>query len=318
VGKVLSKYTISKKLPVPFQESNEICKKYLPLKHPVPKFFKLQEQAVGSVGREELKEAYNEIHEFYEDFWLSEAGGPILDLIKKIAFKGKKRIFEAGCGTGFATVLLADKIKNDGAVVAADISRGMLIEADKHARSEKLGNINFVCGDALEILDKEKPFDLVFSSWVLGYIPLKPFFKAVSESLTKRGELGFVVHKENSPREPMEIFGEIIAENPAVLLKQVKFDFPRDIAHIKDEIKSAGMKIKKIWDGKIVFRYDSAEKVLKHLLKSGAGTAFYNAIDPQKRSSIEKKFLKKLSASHKAGRDFEVIHDYISCVALKP
>ena len=313
VGHLLSRYISEGQLPTPPEVSMEICEKYLPKTHSVPRFFQIREETREEVGQAELRSAYNSIGEFYDEFWLKEADKPVNDLVAKLSDDDKKRVLEAGCGTGFATVLLANKYKR-GEIIAVDLSEGMLAQARKRAQDND--NIRFVAGDALEILKSEGPFDLVFSSWVLGYIPLKPFFAASCNALADRGQLAFVVHKENSPYEPLQIFAELIAENPSVLLKRVSFDFPPDMNYLQNDIKTSGLTVEHIWDGKVVFRYNSAREVLDHLLKSGAGTAFYDAIDPSRRSEIEERFLKILSDRHRSGK-YEVIHDYISCIAGK-
>ena len=152
---------------------------------------------------------------------------------------------------------------------------------------------------------------------MLGYVPLAPFFEAASRALTPGGQLAFIVHKENSPREPLEIFAELVAEEPTALLKRVAFDFPRDSNHVRGLLEAAGLRVERLWEDRIVFRYDSAEKVLEHLLKSGAGTAFYNAIDPARRGALIDRFLQELVRRHEPATDLEVCHDYVACVAKK-
>ena len=63
------------------------------------------------------------------------------------------------------------------------------------------------------------------------------FFKEylAKEKVTRFGDR-FVIHKENSPREPLEIFAELVARDPSVLTRRVAFDFPRDLARIEREI----------------------------------------------------------------------------------
>jgi hypothetical protein len=158
----------------------------------------------------------------------------------------------------------------------------------------------------------------VFSSWVLGYIPLHPFFAAAGRGLLPGGRLAFVVHLENSPREPLEIFAELVARDPAVLRKRVAFDFPRDAGHVAAGIQEAGLTVEQLWQGAAVFRYSSPGEVLEHLLKSGAGTAFYDAIDPRRRPALTRGFLDALAARHPTGGPIEVIHDYLAGIARKP
>ena len=144
---------------------------------------------------------------------------------------------------------------------------------------------------------------------------LVPFFAAAHRALKPGGQLGFVVHRENSPREALEIFGELVAEDPTVLQKQVAFDFPRDTDHVRTLLQGAGFEIRALWQDSIVFQYRSPEQVLEHLLKSGAGTAFHDAIDPARRPVLTERFLRTLALRHAPGTEIEVRHDYVACVA---
>lgn len=314
VGRQLARHFPVAGLPAPCEVSARICEQHLPKTHALPGFFRIREAAQSEVGQKELRTAYNSVHQNYDEFWLSEAAKPIDDLIGRLRWSGHERVFEAGCGTGYASAQLAARA---GEVLAADVSRGMISEA--RARLKKLGlaNVRFTVGDALAALLHGPAFHVIFSSWVLGYIPLKPFFAAASNALARNGRLAFIVHRENSPREPLEIFAQLVAENPAVLRKKVAFDFPRDLAQARSVVEASGLAVEQIWPGSIVFHYDSAAQVLEHLLKSGAGTAFYQAITPGKRNSLTKKFLERLEAKHLHGAGFDVRHEYIGCIARK-
>jgi SAM-dependent methyltransferase len=235
--------------------------------------------------------------------------------MRKLPWRGDERVFEAGCGTGYATALLARRAAQ---VLAVDISEGMLTQARARLQARGADRVRFLAGDALALLAAGEPFDVVFSTWVLGYIPLKPFFAAASGALRPGGRVAFIVHKEHSPREPLEIFGELIARDPAALQKRVAFDFPRDSEQIREEMTAVGLHIDELWEGSVVFRYDSPAGVLEHLLKSGAGTAFYDAIDPIRRPGLTAEFLSLLAAHQPADRvGYEVCHDYIACIARK-
>jgi MoaA/NifB/PqqE/SkfB family radical SAM enzyme/SAM-dependent methyltransferase len=317
VGRTLSRHFCGGPLPLSPDTSAKICRKHLPKRHAVPRFFQVRNEAQGDVGAEELKSAYNRIHGYYDAFWLNEAGKPVQELVDKVPFKGRQHVFEAGCGTGYATVMIAGRLGPSGEVCAADLSEGMLAEARARARSEGVDNVRFVAGDALDLLETAGPFDTIFSSWVLGYIPLAPFFTRASHALAPGGRLAFVVHKENSPREPLDIFWEIVAEDPSVLEKRVAFDFPRDLEHVREQLQSARFEAERLWDGQITFHYDTPEEVLEHLLKSGAGTAFYDAVDPRRRKALEQRFLDTLASRHETGTPYKVVHDYISCVAQR-
>lgn len=318
VGHLLTRHIDGDHLPASPEVSHEICEKYLPREHAIPGFFRVKSAARVEVGGRELQAAYNEVHEFYDAFWVVEAGGPVVDLVERLPLSGEESVFEAGCGTGFATVLLAGRLNDPAQVTAVDLSGGMLTEARNRAVEAECETINFIEGDALELLEAGVSYDVIFSSWVLGYIPLTPFFTAANSALKSGGRLAFVVHRENSPREPLEIFGELVARDPSILQKRVAFDFPRDSTHVESAVTAAGLAVEHLREGNIVFRYDSPDQVLEHLLKSGAGTAFYEAVDPAKRADQERQFVEILTSRGGSHNGYEVVHDYVSCIVRKP
>ena len=316
-GRILCPHTDGAQLPLAPDASAALCAKYLPKRHGLPRFFRTRMEAKGEVGPEALRMAYNGIHQFYDEFWLNEAAKPIEALVAKLRLKGAERVFEAGCGTGYGTVLLAAGLKQRENLTAVDISEGMLTEARERARLQDIEGIRFLHGDALTELLASDSLDLVFSSWVLGYIPLKPFFEAACRSLRKGGRLAFVVHRENSPREPLQIFADIVLEDPTVLTKRVAFDFPASAERVRSGLAAAGFEPEDLREGEVVFRYERAEEALEHLKKSGAGTAYWEALRPDTRDSLEARLIEELVERRGERKGYEIGHDYISCIARK-
>lgn len=314
VGRLFTRPLSGCELPTPPEVSHRLCEECLPQSHAVPRFFGIHSEAREVVGAEELESAYDRVYGDYDAFWLTEAAKPIDELVGELQLRGDEHLFEAGCGTGYATALLAGQV---GSIVAVDLSEGMLAEARKRVRVRGFSNVRFIPGDALRAMEAEGPFDVVFSSWVLGYIPLKPFFAAAGRALSTGGRLAFVVHKENSPREPLEIFAELVARDPSMLEKRVAFDFPRDAESAETELLAEGFAVEELREGVVVFRYDRPEEVLEHLLKSGAGTAFYDAIDPDRREALTHEFLNMLAERQHGSRGYEVAHEYVAAIATR-
>ncbi|HBL22841.1 MAG TPA: hypothetical protein DDZ40_01840 [Deltaproteobacteria bacterium] len=313
-GHVLGSRIPKGPMPVLREISEEICREHLPRNHRLPRFFTVKRGATASVGSRELRDAYDRIHADYDMHWLSEAARPVQTLVRKIAGTRVRSVFEAGCGTGFATSLIAGRFGPVCSVTAADISREMIGVARERIRLAGHKNIRFFQGDALKILRRRGPFDLIFTSWVLGYIPLTAFFESAAASLNEGGRLAFVVHRQNSPARELAIFHELVAENPSVLKKRVHFDFPEGPAHLETLLKEAAFIPEDISEGRITFKCGSPEGVLEHLTKSGAGTAFYDALDPGSKEEMERRFKKALAGRVQKGA-YNVVHDYILCVA---
>lgn len=314
LGRALAPGVPEGPVPTPPEISSELCQRCLPRDHAVPRFFRVRAEAEAEVGHDGLRAAYDRVHGDYDASWLVEAGKPIDDLVGRLALEGTDCVFEAGCGTGYATAQLAARAAQ---VTAVDLSEGMLAEARRRLAGGPAERVRLEVGDALEALATEAGFDLVFSSWVLGYIPLAPFFAAASRALAGGGRLAFIVHRENSPRLPLELFAELVARDPTVLRRRVAFDFPRDAARVEALLAEAGLADAEVWHGAVTFRYDSPEAVLDHLLKSGAGTAFYDAIDPERRNALTAEFLRLLAERNESPTGFAVTHDYVAAIARR-
>lgn len=71
-------------------------------------------------------------------------------------------------------------------------------------------------------------------------------------------------------------------------------------------------------EGAITFRCATPAAALQHLLRSGAGTAYHDALDPARRPALEQRFLKELGARHAGEPDIPMVHEYVACIALKP
>jgi MoaA/NifB/PqqE/SkfB family radical SAM enzyme/SAM-dependent methyltransferase len=317
IGRILTKYAGDGPFPISKDESSKICQEHLPKEHDLPKFFAIRAAATATAGNQELQTAYDNVHREYDDFWSKEAGAPVIDLINRLALKGTEHVLEAGCGTGIGTIHLSGALAK-GKILAVDLSANMLAVAEKRFGKNGLKNVALVQSNALEELRKARDLDLVFTSWVLGYIPLNPFFSVAINALKPGGKLALIVHRDRSPNREIELFDEIVMDDPSVLTKAISFDFPKDTGHLTEELEQARFHVRDIWEGQVIFRYDTAEDVLRHLLKSGAGTVFYEALDYRRRDDLKNDFLKRLIKRNKESTDYTVIHDYLACIAQRP
>jgi trans-aconitate 2-methyltransferase len=313
LGKILTPKTWEMETPTPPEVSVAICREHLPREHLLPDFFAARASATAETGTKELQDTYDAVAGEYDQYWLSSAGDAVRDLATRTDVTRASRIVEVGCGTGFGTALYAAKAPQ-AEITALDISETMIRLARTRLRKTGVGKVQFMHGDALEVIRGLSSIDCVITSWVLGYIKLAPFFRACTQCLVPGGQVALIVHKENSPQRETAVFAEIAAEEPSALLRRVSFDFPRDLSHLEEVVREAGLEIVESWQDAAVFHYASPRLVLDHLLKSGAGTVFYEAIRTERREELTARFLQKLE-ERSVSPDFEVRHEYVGCIA---
>lgn len=80
-------------------------------------------------------------------------------------------VLDIGCGTGYPAILAAQAVGNQGAVVALDLSEGMLAVARRKAGGLGLSNLVFQAGDVTTLPFDPASFDAVISRFCLMFLP---------------------------------------------------------------------------------------------------------------------------------------------------
>ncbi len=322
IGQVLAPHLPAGPRPLPLPTARALCAAHLPADASAPAYAQIQAElhadgaAARAVGAAELRAAYDQVHADYDAFWVTQAGDPVRHLVHQLAAAGPfQRGLEAGCGTGFATALLHPLLAHEGHLLAVDLSSQMLAQARR--RLGAVAGVSWRCGDALAEMASARDLDLVFTSWVLGYIPRRPFFAAAAASLRPGGRLALVVHRDGSPREPLELFAALVALDPTVLQRRVAFDFPTDAEQVAEDLAAAGFQLSWEQTGEVRFACPGSHGVVEHLLKSGAGTAFHDAVEPSRRPSLMAEFERRLTQRHPAETTIDVVHEYIAAIAVR-
>jgi ubiquinone/menaquinone biosynthesis C-methylase UbiE len=139
------------------------------------------------------------------------------------------RVLDAGCGTGLLTLALLRVLRRPADITAVDLSGRSLQTARRAVRrlSTPLRHrVAFVRADALSLPFPEDSFDLVVTSGVLEYLPLREGLGELARVLAPGGHLLFL------PVRP----------SPATRLLEIMFRFkahpPREVAEATENFFS--------------------------------------------------------------------------------
>lgn len=91
-----------------------------------------------------------------------------MHLADTLALKGDEQVLDVACGTGHASVALAQRLPR-GQVTSLDFSAAMLTQARAKADAARLTNIEFVEGD-MEELPWERRFDVAVCSFGIFFV----------------------------------------------------------------------------------------------------------------------------------------------------
>ena len=110
------------------------------------------------------------------------------DLMDKISLGKGLRILDLGCGTGYLTSVLAQRVGLEGKVTGVDPNKGRLRYAQQKYGGQD--NLEFVDGYSEDF--PPGPYDVVFSNLVLHWIEDKrSTFRNVYENLKDDGKFAF-------------------------------------------------------------------------------------------------------------------------------
>jgi MoaA/NifB/PqqE/SkfB family radical SAM enzyme/ubiquinone/menaquinone biosynthesis C-methylase UbiE len=289
--------------PVPYPESNRM-----------PRFFEIIEKGPKeNAGKEEIVKGYNQASETYDDYWLTVAGGPIDELFSRLKISDGDKALDCGCGTGYSTGQLAERVGTRGSILSLDLSPGMIARAKSRIAGLRYNNVEFRTADVLEELKRlpESSFDLAVMSWLIGYVGCDEIFPLLKRVLKPGGEIGFVAHLARSPQIPLEVFEEIAREEPESLLKAVGLKFPFDLRETKEHLNKAGFDVEFLEEGKFDFVCHEGREVYEHIMKSGAGTTFYYALKPEARERLADEFIRRINDRYRGKGLIRIEHRYI-------
>ena len=286
----------------------------LPEDEELPRFFRiLEEKGQEVAGKIEIITGYNKASTTYDDYWLTVASKPIDILFDSLQIKSGTCAVDCGCGTGYATAKLADKIGKHGRILAIDLSPDMIEKAKNRILSKGLANVDFKVSDILEELEKipTESMDVAVLTWLIGYVGCEDIFPLLKNILKPNGLVGIVAHLDRSPLVPIEIFEELTREDPQALIKAVKLKFPQDADETRHHLTAAGFKTQWILQDTFDFICHTGREVYDHVMKSGAGTTFYYSLHPSKRETFNKKFIRRLDERFHWLPQIRIIHDYV-------
>lgn len=113
-----------------------------------------------------LMRRYNQSSKVYDNQYREEQEAKIIAAMDNITVTPKSVILDIGCGTG---LLFEHVVKNAQFIVGIDISRGLLSEANKKAKTCQ--NTALVQGDSDNSPLRNETFDFVFAVTVMQNVP---------------------------------------------------------------------------------------------------------------------------------------------------
>ncbi|MDT5261797.1 MAG: hypothetical protein QOC61_801 [Acidobacteriota bacterium] len=135
------------------------------------------------------------------------------------------RVLDAGCGTGLLTLALLRVLRRPAEVTSIDLSHRSLQTARRAV--QKLGpdprhKVSFVRANALALPFADDTFDLVMTSGVLEYLPLREGLGELSRVLAPGGHLFFVPVRPSLATRLLEVMFRFKAHPPREVVENTE------------------------------------------------------------------------------------------------
>jgi ubiquinone/menaquinone biosynthesis C-methylase UbiE len=127
------------------------------------------------------------------------------------------RVLDAGCGTGLLTLALLRAHRRPADVTSIDLSVRSLQTARRAAQKLRLAprrEVTFAQANALALPFADETFDLVMTSGVLEYLPLREGLQEMSRVLAPGGLLFFVPVRPSPLTPLLEVMFRFKAHSP--------------------------------------------------------------------------------------------------------
>lgn len=112
---------------------------------------------------------------------------PVDEIVKEIGIKENERFADVGCGIGYFSIPIADKIKDSGIVYALDIESEMLEEVEQRAKEQGLSNIDTI---------KTKEYDFKLKSEVASKVLICTVIHEVEDKIKFVNEAYRIMQKQ--------------------------------------------------------------------------------------------------------------------------
>lgn len=264
-----------------------------------------------------IRDDYNSLACSYDQYFSNFIKPHSQDLVKRLDINRSAMALDLACGTGTITSELRKYINPENKIVAVDSSGGMI----KKAKEKIKENIEFICGDMFEILDKfqENSFDYITCGWAIGYsYPLK-LLKKIERILKPNGKIGIIENRRHTLIPLRETGIKVMQRYPQYIryVIDLSLRLPKDKGHLEKIYIKADLKPLEIWEGEIKFNFKDGAEVLNWALHTGASAGFDRIMDPEVRKKCDDAFIEIIEKDYKTNHGINISHIYVAGIAQK-
>lgn len=209
----------------------------------------------------DIVNAYDEL-----PLWAAPFG---LKLLDKIEYKKNMKVLDIGCGVGFPSLEIAQRLGGSSKVYGMDLWRSALEQAKYKASVYDVKNMEFIFGNANEMPFEDNSFDMVVSN--NGINNTGDEARSIAEAyrvLRTGGQFVFTVNLPGTMKEFYDIYKEVLIEKKLEFcqsrMDEHIFKHRKSIENLSEYISKAGFIIEEIDESSFNIRFSSGTALLEY------------------------------------------------------
>lgn len=252
---------------------------------------------------------------YYEPSWAEQLAPAQERLLALAELKLGERVLDVACGTGLVTFPVAEAVGDSGAVLATDISEGMVVEARKMAADRGVHNIEFERMDAENLSSPDGEFDAVVCGLGLMYVPdpqtaLRQFHRVLRSG-------GRTVSAVWGRRDQCGWAGIFPTVDARVESEVCPLFFQLGTGdHLRWEMEAAGFEDIRVERINTVLKYPTDEAALEAAFAGGPVALAYARFDERTRDEAHAEYLESI-APFRNGNGYKIPGEFVIAAGRK-
>jgi len=254
--------------------------------------------------------SYDRIGVGYDEAWTNHMRGLTEELVRRLGPAKGATAVDLGCGTGFATGLLAEMVQ--GPVIGVDRSAGML----EIARKTYGERCEFIEDDVIAYLRRQPDasFDIVTCCWALGYSRPLAMLRQMGRVLKRGGRAAIIDNSLFSLREVLWCSFLAFAEQPKKLRYLMKMRFLPGPRSLRMAMRMGGMRPVHSASGSKTYFVTSGAEAIARLRATGAAAGFEYAAGEDGDEQVFARFAEILQEKYGTAEGVPIVHRYVEAI----
>lgn len=209
-------------------------------------------------------------------------------LLEHVPLRAGMTVLDAGCGTGFPLLKLAQRLGPESSLYGIDPWLAAVRRAERKRRQSGVAQAQLCVGDAATLPFRTATFDLVVSNLGLNnFSDARGAMRECRRVLRDGGMLALTTNLVGHMRELYDVFGEVVADRARL---DAHIQHRATIDGLHSMLAGAGFAVTRVVEDSFVMRYANAAALFRHdFVRFGFLPAWQDVVPAEAFAEVERR-----------------------------